>query len=169
MMYRGAFLSNIKRNNFYFCILIPIWIAGLLVGIISYDPYVSSLMSGVILQPVSVVGLLGIIFLPLFVVYVSFVLNEPIVSLIVCFLKAVAFGFSGNLIAQNYGSASWLVRVLLQFSDHCCFLLLFVLWHRNFCTFTGSRSKSHMIIFLLVVPIAVLDYFVISPFLRGLF
>lgn len=168
MRYTG-FPSCFRRNNCYFLILICIWIAGLVLGTYCYDPYLSSLMSRVVVQPVSIVGLLTIIFLPLFVVYVSFLINRPIISLIVCFMKAVAFGFSGNLIAQNYGSASWLVRLLFQVSDHCCFVLLFILWYRNFCAFTGSRANSHYAIFLSAVPIAMLDFYVISPFLIGLF
>ena len=164
---RGSFCF--RGNVFCLFLLITVWFIGLFLGIGIYDPMYSSLMCSVLLQPVSIVGLVMILFLPLFSVYVSLILNKPIISVIVCFLKAVSFGFTGCLITHNYGNASWLVRLLFLFSDHCCVILLFVFWFYFFCSFASNRTKYHSVFFLIAVLIAMFDYFVISPFMRGLF
>ena len=159
----------IRRNIFCILLLISVWIIGLFVGIHLYDPMYYSLMCSVLLQPVTIVGLLMILFLPLISAYLSFLLHEPIISLIVCFFKAVAFGFTGCFISHKFGSGSWLMRLLFLFSDHCCVIMLFILWFCVFSSFGGRREKFDSVFFLPAVPIALLDYFVISPFLRGLF
>ena len=152
------------RRNFV-CIFF-VWIIGLFLGVCLYGPIYSTLMYSVVHQPVSIIGLIMIWFLPLFAVYASYSLNKPFLSFIVCFLKAVAFGFSGCLITENFGSASWLVRFLLLFSDHCCVIILFVFWAHIFC----SNVRKHTYIFYIFAAlIAVCDYFIISPFAIGLF
>lgn len=156
------------RRNILF--LFSIWIIGLFVGICLYNPGFSSLMRSVVFQPVSIVGLLVILFLPLFTVYVSFRLNKPIFGIIVCFLKAIAFGFTGCLVTQTFKSASWLMRLLFLFSDHCFVVLQFGLWFHLFDLYRCNSSKHHHgCCCALTMLVAFCDFFVISPFIKGLF
>ena len=167
-IYADKYLLPSKKR--YYCfLLVCVWIFGLLIGICLYKPFSFTLMCSTVSQPVSIVGLFAIIFLPLIFSYFSFLMNKPIIILIVCFIKAVAFGFSGILISQTYASASWLVRLLFLFSDCCCVLVLFVLWFRYIHNSCKYRVSDISVSFIVGYMIAITDFIVISPFLKGLF
>ena len=165
--------ANVQRSiskSRYWCItLIFSWLAGLAVGSCFYKPSLFSLMRSALFQPVSIVGLFVCLFLPLLCSYFSFVTEKPVLIVIVCFFKAVAFGFSCSLISQTYGTAAWLARFLFLFSDSCFLLVLFVLWLRRFLN-TGIQNMTDVYVCAVIgILIAAVDYFVISPFVVGLF
>lgn len=145
------------------------WIVGLVLGACLCKPSFLPLMCGAAAQPVSIVGLFLVIFLPLILTYFSFLLNKPIIIMIVCFLKAFAFSFSGILIAKTFTSAAWMIRIFLLFSDWCSVFLLFHLWIRALCCSQNKFRTNIRISFAIGAIIAIIDYCVISPFLKGLF
>ena len=161
------FISH--RYRISLCIF---WLLGISVGCwISQvlKPSFFLLMRSVVCQPVSIVGLFTSIFLPLILSYLSFLCKKPVIILIVCFLKAVAFSFSGVLLSQFFGSASWLLRFLFLFSDNCFMIVLFYLWYQ-FCGSLEYLGYSNLIMYsVLGLCVAATDYFVISPLLMGLF
>lgn len=148
------------------------WILGLCAGCGLYHvmkPSSFLLMRSAILQPVSIVGLFASVFLPLICSYFSILTDKPIIIWIVCFLKAVAFGFSGVLVSQCFYDASWLVRFLFLFSDSCFLVVLFSLWFRRCANVCIDGYADFAFSAVLGFCIAAADYFVISPFLMGLF
>lgn len=149
--------------------LICCWVAGLIVGYCYCEPYFLPLMHSAVLQPVSIVGLLACIFLPLICSYFSFLTDKPVIIMIVCFIKAVAFGFSGSLISQCFYTASWMIRFLFLFSDCCVMLLLWILWLRRFSNSHITGMKDISVCAVLCAGIAAADYFLISPIMLRLF
>ena len=152
----------------FFSLLI-VWLLGLAVGYSLFEPSYLSLMRSALLQPVSIVGLFVSIFLPL-IFSVSFILFEkPILLLIVCFIKAVAYGFSCTLIAQSFQVGSWLMRFLLLFSDSFFLLIMITVCLNGIFDKERLHSKTIIICTLLCVLITGSDYIVVSHILERLF
>lgn len=150
--------------------VIFLWAIGLFAGVcISFacKPHFS-LMLSVFYQPVSIVGLLACIYLPLFVSYVSIISHNPIWFFAICLFKAIAFGFCCGFISSTYHTAAWLIRYLFLFSDGSFLFWLLWLWLRFYDL--NQESCRHLFFTCCFVGaiIAVVDYFVISPFLVGI-
>ena len=163
--------SYFKKNHFMIAFSVS-WISGILAGLglsLVCKPFLFLQMRSAILQPVSIVGLCCTIFLPLLCTYLSFLLNRPIFVLAVCFIKAVSHGFSLSWVFALYNTASWLMYTLFMFSDCCFLLLLFFLWLR-YPYFQKTEMKRFFRISIISGLLIVFgDYFIISPFLAGLF
>ena len=158
-----------SRERRYFFLLIACWLIGLLIGYLFSKPFSSALMRSAVQQPVSIVGLCVTVFFPLCFAYFSFLSEKPIVLMIVSFIKAVAFSFSGALVWHYFQSAGWIICFFLMFSD-CCFLVVFlILLLRYFSGVSLHLKTDFCISAFIAICIATADYFVISPFLQGLF
>lgn len=151
-------------------ILLPIvtWILGLFFGNFLGVPSFSSMMHRAVLQPVSIVGSYICMFLP-FVLSLYFILSEKtILLLIVCFIKAVAYGFSCTLLSGLYGTASWLLKCLFLFSDSCFLPFIMFIWLKF------NQQEKHLssglvsICTLSGIFIGAADYYFISPFVERL-
>ena len=158
-----------SSRKFYCVIFVFIWIFGILFGSCLLKPSLSPLMCSVFSQPVSIVGLFAIFFLPLILCYFSILLNKPLIILTVCFFKAVAFGFSGILIYQTFSSAAWVAFILFLFPDYCSVLSLIILGLRYFLDAFQGRSVDFISCCFAGLLISIADLFVISPFWEGLF
>jgi hypothetical protein len=84
-------------------------------------------------------------------------------------MKAVSFGFSWALLSQIFLSAAWLLQLLLLFSNTSFMIVLFLYWFRGLSADNLPGNADFFICFSLGFFIAAIDYFVISPFLLGLF
>ena len=145
------------------------WSIGITVGCGIYEPSLLPMMHRAVQLPVSIVGVFVCTFLPLICTYFSIIANKPIIILIVCFLKSVAYGYTVKLISCVFLSSAWLVRLLFLFSDSFFLLFLFFLW------IGLDFSKPHKCLYrlnfcgILAVLITLCDVFLINPFLEGLF
>lgn len=164
-----------KKHRFYFyrsrILLCIIWLAGFFCGCavaLINNSYFLSWMRCAVLQPVSIVGLLVSVYLPLLLSYISLVSEKPIIILIVCFFKAAAFAFCGALIHQFYGNASWLVRWLYLFSDSSFLFFLFALWYRCLDTSRMTVKSDLSMCCCIGVLLTASEYFIVSPLLLGL-
>lgn len=136
-----------------------------------------SIQAGILIFPtmrtaascgVSIPGLLSANLLPLlfsaFAVYISQIwLLVPI-----AFWKAFQFSYVGMGVMAAFGSAGWLIRLLMMFSD---ILMLGVLWWYWLRALSGRRGCAlvvSLVPFSAAVLIASLDYSVISPFLADM-
>lgn len=153
-----------------FCLLFC-WIIGFFAGVFVsfiFVPSFSSLMHGLVLEPVSIVGNMICIFLPLALSVISIISCKPEIILLVCFVKAVSFGFCGMLVSSVFGSASWMIRLLLLFSDTVFITVLFWLWLRHFDRQIPCDFDCYVCL-MVGILIAGIDYFVVGPVLQGLF
>ena len=148
--------------------LILCWVSGLFSGYCFGNLFSVSLTRSALYTPVSVVGLFVCVFLPLFLTYLSVITDKPIIILIVCFIKAVAYGFCGMLIFRIYNTASWIIQVLFQFSDSCYCIVLLYLWFRRLCVDNIDTMRDIVVCAFIGMFVAAADLFVINAILVGI-
>lgn len=104
------------------------------------------------------------VFLPfLFSAFAAY-FSRPKLMLLICFWKALCFGFCGFGISIAYGQCSWLMRMLLMFSDLCSLPILLCYWSRYAW---GNRRPDwcgNVSVLSLLLIITTIDYCFISPF-----
>lgn len=162
--------SRFRTSSFAFLpALFLAWIGGISFGCSLYEPLPLILMRSVVITPMSIVGVFVCEFLPLACTYFSFLLDKPIIILIVCFLKAAAYGYTVKLISCCFLSAGWLVQLLFLFSDSCLLFLLFFIWIYHVVGRENREYAMMNICSILCVLIIFADVYVIHPFLEGLF
>lgn len=147
------------------------WLLGLIVGCLIF--YAAgyecvSWMRAAADSRVSIVGLLSVIILPFlfsaFAVYIS----HSWLLLIVAFGKAVSFSLVSLGILISFGSAGWLMRFLLMFSDLCALPLLFLFWMRFISGERRITLRSGLLFSAAGLVIGSIDFYLISPILAGL-
>ena len=151
-------------------LLVCAWFLGLVTGLLlslSASDILFPTMRAAVASCVSISGLLSTILLPLlfsaFAVYSSnFWLLIPI-----AFSKAFLFTFLGTGILAAFGSAGWLIHILLIFSGTA---MPPVLWWYWLSALSGTPTTPFHSIAALPAAclIGSLDYCVISPFLANL-
>ena len=170
-LYATRFLYFFRKHRLLFGLILT-WFCGLLTGsgfFFLSEPLFYPQMRSILLQPVSIIGLMFSTFLPLLCTYFSVCLNKPIIIWIVCFFKAVAFSFSFAWIFVFFGSASWLYRLLFMFSDYCFLLALFVLWIRYFFNAHDPNAFDFLLYTVFALFVTAVDYLYVSPFVLGIF
>lgn len=151
-------------------ILACAWFLGLFSGVLfsmSASDSLGSTMRAAAGGCVSISGLLSAILLPLLFSAFAVYIFKPTLLIPIAFLKAFVFAFLGVGILGAYGSAGWLIRLLLMFSD---ILMLPLLWWYWLRAFSGPKRRvfdtSVAAVYALLV--GSIDYCVISPFLANL-
>ena len=146
------------------------WVAGLVTGSIvalNADRSFYSLMRMMPMHPVSIVGLLLSLCLPLLFTVVAVYISYQWILLIIAFLKALflAMLFAGVWI--SYGIGGWVVAGLLLLPDFIAAIVLIWLW---FYAIMERRAIHTLCICSLLVffLIGFLDYSYISPFLENI-
>ena len=84
------------------------------------------------------------------------------------FIKAVGFAYVGWGILLSFGSAGWLVRLLLLFSDCVSVPLLLWFWNKVLTEKFEALLPSSVAAVLTAIGIGMIDYGVVSPFLVSL-
>ena len=149
--------------------LLFIWVMGLALGYMFCEPVHFSLMRSISGQSVSIVGSFVCIFLPLILSVACILFEKPILLSIVCFIKAVAFGFSSALISYNFTSGLWLIRFLFLFSDSCYLPCIMFLWLKCIPDMKIRHCRLVWMYAGLGAFIAAAEYIVVSPILERLF
>lgn len=153
-----------------FLLLAFSWCLGLVLGLWS------SAMAGESLVPlmqsaasarVTITGLLTAISLPFLLSALAVFLGRWWLFLPIAFGKAFLIAFTGYGVFVSFGSAGWLMRVLLMFSDCACAPLLLWLWIHGI---TAERRRVLSVAgpALLALAIGSVDFYVVSPFLAML-
>ena len=150
-------------------LVLPVcWGLGLLLGItygFAADPSYFLLMRSVASDRMSIVGLLGVLYFPLLVSAFAVYFKRPQWLLLICFFKAFLFASCGSALLISFGSASWLVRLLLQFSDCCTVPLLYWFCMRSITGYSLNTRLDFWICSMCFAVVGIFDYCVISPFL----
>ncbi len=147
------------------------WIFGLMFGIwlsaVAGDSFFLT-MRGADFSAVSIPGLLLVTALPFLITATAVFLSQPWLLICLVLLKAAAFGFCACGIIAAYGSASWLVSILLMFTDLCALPQLMWLWLRH-----GDMTKKALwgdlsLCLSMVMILGILDYSFVMPFAASL-
>lgn len=162
--------SLVSRKAYVF-FLASTFLSGLLVGCFartSAEVDSVSWMRGVLDAPVSIVGLLSVIFLPfLFSAFAVYTSQHWLLAPI-AFWKALSFALAAGWIGAAFGSAGWLMRILLMFTDICSMPLLILFWLRYGCRERQPKLLSVLNFLGAAICIGSIDFFMISPILSGL-
>lgn len=147
------------------------WIAGLpigylFVGQLSETYY--SLMRMAVKTPVSIVGLMTVIFLPLLLSVVALAFSKPLLFVPLAFLKSFLYSFTVSAVMFVFNDAGWLVAGLLLFSESLMNVLLLWFWFRNLHR-NHTFFKDVMISTFIAAAVFVIDFYAVSPFLVSLF
>ena len=147
------------------------WFAGLISGasasFYAGNPFVST-MRAASSGCVSISGLLSVLLLPLlfsaFAVYICQIrLLFPIV-----FVKAFCFSFVAMGIDSAFGSAGWLVRILLLFGSGFSLPILWWFWNRLLASKPDRILSDFVTAMTAIAVIACFDHWMIAPFLANL-
>lgn len=143
------------------------WCMGLLSGAIlaQYaDEIHFSLMRRAAACSVSIVGLVAVL-LPFLFTAIAVNLSNCFVIFFLAFLKALLFSYHGCIISVAFGSAGWLVRYLLLFTDACTIPILLWLWIRCMDHQRVGLLRNIFICALASAAVGLIDFCVVSPFL----
>lgn len=161
-------LVNSVKKSPIFCLSFP-WVAGLLHGMhfaFAASESISSFMHAVVYCHVSIVGLLLVLFFPLFISAIA--ISVPVFLFPLSFIKALSYGFCFCSVMYAFGSAGWLFTMMLLFSDLCMSVLLNWLWCRHLFGNKYTLRRDMLYCSLAVVLIGLVDYFLVSPYLVDL-
>ena len=152
------------------CVLAFAWVAGLISGsiiAIHADRSFFSLMRMMPLHPVSIVGLLLSLCLPLLFTAVAVYISHQWILIIVAFLKALFLSMLFSGVWISFGIGGWVVAGLLFLSDFLTGIMLIWLWYY---AITGRRAVHTLFscsLFAFTL-IGIFDYFYVSPLLVNL-
>lgn len=155
----------------YWILLAVVWITGLFVGMYfgaNAGDHYFLLMRTAADTRVSIIGLIANSCLPFLLSAYAVYLGKPRLALLVCFCKAVLFTSCGFAALSSFGSAGWLVRLLLQFSDVVLIPLFcwFSIRHIHGAGITLKRDTA--LCLFAAALVGSMDYCLVSPFLAML-
>ena len=147
------------------------WIAGLVCGIwvcLSAGSSFSSWMRSTVYGSVSIVSLHFVTILPFLLSAFAFFISSPALLLAICFCKAFFLSFISLGVYQAFGSAGWLIRHLLLFSDCMSAPLLYWYWRHHLLSNDSFCVWKSACVLALSILIGSINYCIISPFLASL-
>ena len=167
------FISGLpyKLRKGYRFVLAFFWIVGLLCGITVYISAEDSLfpvMRSISFHAVSIVSLLCVNLFPFLLSAFAVSSSKTVLMLLICFSKAFLFSFVSLGISQTYGSAGWLIRSMLLFSDCLTTPMLYWFWLRHLPENRPYVGWETFGMSALGILIGSVDYRIISPFLASL-
>ena len=140
------------------------WILGLCSGqavCMLSESLPSSMMRSAACSAVSIVGLLHTFF-PFFLSAVAIVLHAPRMLLPLSFGKAFFSSYASFAICSFFGTAGWLARWFLMFSDLFTLPMLYFLWHRCLAADRTVSIPEALLLMAFALLIASIDYSIIS-------
>lgn len=142
-----------------------VWILGLFSGLaagIMSETISFPLMRSTVFSAVSIVGLFHTL-LPFLLSAVAMVLHAPGMLLPLCFGKAFLSSYASFAICRAFGTAGWLVRWFLMFTDLWTLPILYYFWLR-ILSGTGAASRCEaLFLSSLALLLGSIDYAIISP------
>ena len=117
---------------------------------------------------VSVPGLVACVYLPFLFAAFAVFLSHPSLLPLICFYKMFLFSWCGCSMVSTFGSAGWLVQMLVQFSDNLSLPMLCWFCVRHVDGRVESVTRDFLICTLWVLIVGITDLCVVSPFLASL-
>ena len=140
------------------------WVFGLCSGqavCMLSEPFSTSLMRSAACSAVSIVGLLHTFF-SFFLSVVLIALHAPRMLLLLSFGKAFLSSYASFAICRFFGTAGWLARWFLMFSDLFSLPMLYFFWHRCLSEGRVVSFPEMVLLMALALLIASIDYSIIS-------
>lgn len=156
------------RRRIPLIVLAAGWIFGLICGWFLYvhaDVSLISLMRGAIYSPVSIVGLVNVLAVPLLFSAIAVSISAYFLLPVLAWGKGMLFSFVSACALSAFGSGGWLAWPMLMFSDMAGVLILWMYLLQ--ISTKGKVFPGYSSVFALILA-GIADYCVISPFLAGL-
>ena len=164
------FYRNFK-SNLPAVLLAFFWLLGIAIGYfcaVVAERHTEIALSSYIADGTSVLRLWIIHLFPFILVAFAYRFSQHYVIYFLNLVKSAIYSFCNFYVIFVFGSAGWLVRVLLLFTDTFSVLLLF--YFSLGCLYNRSIGKSEYIaVFFSVAVLCLIDCFSVSPFLLSLF
>lgn len=129
------------------------------------DVYVA-LMRMAVSRPASIVGLVVSYAVPCIAFLYAVVRSKRWLVYLICALHVFRFSSVGWAVQKSFGSAVWLIRLLMQFSD---LFLIPTLIFFSLKFLIGAFSRRYLLIFIVISAVVGMVYYcLISPFLANL-
>lgn len=148
------------------------WIVGLVSGfLLSYHAGDSlcSLMRGCVYSSVSIVWFLSVSIFPFLFSALAVFLSFPQLLFVICFIKALLYGFLFVGLDFAWGSAAWLIRIAVLLDDLILMPICYWFWHIHI---SGEKkcsvTKCGLIIFGVILVVFGIDRLTI-PFFADVF
>lgn len=157
-----------ERSRLNDLILIAGWLVGICLGMLAAQ-YTSDILLPImrmaLITPVSFSGLFVAAVVPFLLSILAVSLFRYRLLPLICSAKAFSYGFCARGLLLLYGSSSWLLQLLLMFSNSIItpMQFFFSLRHIHGCRFRSALEPAVWI--CAIVTIVLLDYYFISPFL----
>ena len=129
------------------------------------DGYTFYLMRMAAASPVSIVGLTFVILLPFLSTAFTVWISKPLLLLPISFFNSFSFTFILCCTIASFGSAGWLVCVMLLFTNSTVHFCLFRIWIRCFNGSFRSCAEDLFRCFWYSLAISFVDYFFVAPYL----
>ncbi len=162
--------SPLARCRIHRWILAFFWCLGLATGVLvalCMDESFLLLMRMAALRPVSIVSLFLTTFLPFITSAIAVYIAKPALLPVIAYLKAAVFSFISLMTFFSFGTAGWMIRCLVMFTDIVTLPFLYSFWHRHV---GGSLRLSVFdgVSVVLVLLVCGMDAYWISPFIAEL-
>ena len=118
---------------------------------------------------VSIVCFFCLIFLPPFLSILAASTGMHSLLYVIAFGKAFLYAFASMALLLSFGSAGWLVRLLLGFSGILSAPVLYWFWLRCLCPGSGLSALEIFFFISVFLLIGSIDYCLITPFWAGLY
>lgn len=169
-MVRYSFLhQNSQGCKCSTAILAFSWTMGLAVGLCAI---VSGCCDAIFYQAADITptffSIISVLLLPIMIAVLAVFIGQCWLIFPMAFLKAVAFAYVGWSVVITFGSAGWLIRLLLLFSDCASMPLLWWFWNKALVSDFDALVPASVAAVLTILGIGIVDYGVISPFLVSL-
>ncbi len=169
-------MHNLRYDGFSFSSLQPIrvllsgsWLVGLISGI-AYS-YCSvnfvSLMRSAAYSTVSIVGVGAVLILPFLLSAFAVLISLRWLLIPLAYAKAFLFGACASAVGLSFGSAGWIIRMLLLFSGWTELPVFYWLWLRCLDGDRGSMTREFSVVLILLIAIGSIGYWIIAPFLAS--
>ena len=151
-------------------LLIISWTFGLIFGalVARNSVHLPMMICSIATQAPSLLHLLIVALLPFLFTALAVYLSKPWLIVPIALLKAFCFAFCTFGVVLAFGSAGWLVQLFLLFTDTCVIPILIFSWLRYLSHTERSMRGLLIVCSVAAFSIAMVDYFVISPFLLRL-
>ena len=158
-----------QLRNYAVPILASCWIMGLIFGVIvARSASVEFCSLAATTKNTSLFSALIVVMFPIIVSILIMYTGLSWLIPVVAFLKAFCFAYVSQVLGRDFGSASWLMQLLLMFSDCASVPLLWWFWCQSLKSTKFTLRSSSSVTMVAALVIAILDYRFISPILSSL-
>lgn len=124
----------------------------------------ASLMRALILERVSIVGLLIVLLLPYVLSVAAFYFSARALIYLIAAGKGICFSFCIYLLMAQFSTAGWLLCRLLFFSDFAILVPMFLFWIRCLNCDQQSLTRDSLRYLIVALGAWIMDCCFISPF-----